>query len=181
MPLPSPSPRERLHDRRVHCAGFHREDGLWDIEGHLIDTKTYAFDNVHRGEIGPGTPIHEMWMRLTIDDDMVIHGVAAVTDHAPYSLCPEVLPNFQRLVGLRIGPGFRRQVSQRVGGVQGCTHLAELLGPMATTAFQSMAGQRRKHQSADPSRRPRWLDGCHAHASNSAVVKALYPQHYTGE
>jgi hypothetical protein len=181
MPLPTPVAREHLHDRRVHCAGFRREDGLWDIEGHLVDTKTYGFDNHQRGRIAPGTPIHEMWLRVTIDDEMQIHAVQAATDHAPYSICPAILPNFQRLVGLRIGPGFRRKVSERLGGIEGCTHLVELLGPLATTAFQSMAGQRRARQAADPAHRPRWLDTCHAHASSSAVVKERFPQHYTGK
>lgn len=181
MSLPPPSARERLHDRHVHCAGYRREDGLWDIEGHLVDTKTYGFDNYQRGRIEPGTPIHEMRLRLTIDDQMTIHAVHAATEHAPYSICPAIIPNFQRLVGLRIGAGFRRKVAERIGGVEGCTHLAELLGPMATTAFQSMAGQRRASQAADPSHRPRWLDTCHAHASHSPVVKDRFPQHYTGK
>jgi hypothetical protein len=44
-----------------------------------------------------------------------------------------------------------------------------------------MAGQRRARQGADPARRPHWLDTCHAHASSSPVVKARFPQHYTGK
>lgn len=181
MSLPAPAPREQLHNRHVHCAGFRRGDGLWDVEGHLVDTKTYGFHNIHRGRIEPGTPIHEMWLRLTLDDELVIQAVEVAMEHTPYTICPDVTPHFQRLVGLRIGTGFRRQVAQRLGGIQGCTHLVELLGPMATTAFQSMAGQRRERQAADPSLPPRWLDTCHAHASDSVVVKELYPQHYTGE
>ena len=181
MPLSQPAPRERIHDRHVHCAGFHREDGLWDIEGHLVDTKTYPFDNAFRGRIDPGVPIHRMRLRITIDDELLIHQVEAVTEHAPYSICPDITPNFQRLVGLRIGPGFRRELAKRVGGTEGCTHLTELLGPMATTAFQTMAGRRRRQQSADPGKRPRFLDTCHAHATTSVVVKKLYPRHYTGE
>jgi hypothetical protein len=181
MPLSPPAPRERIHDRRVHCTGYRREDGRWDIEGHLVDIKTYGFDNAHRGRIEPGVPIHEMWLRITVDEQMQIHAVEASTEHAPYRICPDITPNFQRLVGLRIGPGFRRRVAERLGGTQGCTHLVELLGPMATTAFQTMAGRRRSQQTEQPSRAPRFLDTCHAHASTSVVIKELYPQHYTGE
>ena len=39
MPLTSPSPRKSLHDREISCTGFHRSDGLWDIEGRLTDKK----------------------------------------------------------------------------------------------------------------------------------------------
>ena len=181
MPLTPPAPRKSIHDRHVRCAGFHRDDGHWDIEGHLVDTKHYAFENSYRGEIRPGTPIHEMWLRLTVDDTLLIVAAEAVTEFAPYPMCPDITPNYERLVGLRIGPGFRRQVNQRLGGVEGCTHLRELLGPMATTAFQTMAGRRRGAQNADPSLRPRWLDTCHAHSTSSVVIRDLYPQHYTGE
>ena len=180
MPLSPPAARKRLHDRHVHCAGFRRDDGLWDIEGHLVDTKTYGFENIHRGTVEAGEPVHQMWLRLTVDDELLIHAVEAVTEHAPYRICPDVTPRYRRLEGLRIGPGFRRAVAERLGGVEGCTHLSELLGPMATTAFQTMAGQRRRRQAADPSLPPRWLDTCHGHARDGSVVKELYPQHYTG-
>ena len=54
MPLSPPAERERLHTRRYEFGGFRRKDGLWDIEGQLIDTKTYAFSNQYRGEIQSG-------------------------------------------------------------------------------------------------------------------------------
>ena len=124
---------------------------------------------------------HEMWLRLTLDESLLILAVEAVTDHSPYPMCPDITPNFQRIVGLRIGSGFRRKVAERVGGVEGCTHLLELLGPMATTAFQTLAGQRREARKRDPHQRPHWLGTCHAHATTSVVIKELYPQFYTGK
>ncbi|MGH7035691.1 MAG: DUF2889 domain-containing protein, partial [Stellaceae bacterium] len=51
MPLSAAAPREPIHTRQIECRGFRRADGLWDIEGHLIDTKSYAFQNEHRGEV----------------------------------------------------------------------------------------------------------------------------------
>ena len=72
MPLSSPAPREHIHTRKVQCEGFRRSDGLWDIEGHITDTKTYGFGNRERGEVKPGSPIHDMWIWLTIDDMLTI-------------------------------------------------------------------------------------------------------------
>ena len=125
MPLTAAQPRAPIHDRQVRVRGYHREDGLWDIEGHLVDTKTYEIDNRHRGAIPPGEPIHEMWLRVTIDDGMLIHRVEASTDFAPFGSCPVVTPRFAELEGLTIGPGFKRRVVERVGGRLGCTHLVE--------------------------------------------------------
>lgn len=180
-PLSQPVPRQLLHQRRVTCRGYRRDDGLLDIEGHLEDTKTYPFSNRDRGQIPAGEPVHGMWLRLTIDEDLNIHGAEASTEFAPYAVCPRITPNFKRLVGLKIGAGWMREVRKKIGGVEGCTHLVELLGPIATTAFQTLAGQRRKRDTGAPTTRPFFLDSCHALRSDGAVVKLHWPEHYTGK
>src|SRR5690606_25009134 len=80
MPLSDPQPRRHLHTRRIECRGYRREDGLWDVEGHLVDTKTYGFPNEARGEVAAGEPVHDLWLRITFDDSYLIHAAEAVTD-----------------------------------------------------------------------------------------------------
>jgi hypothetical protein len=181
MPLTPAQPRETIHHRSVQCRGYRRDDGLWDIEGHLVDTKTYTFVNRERGEITPGEPIHEMWLRLTVDDDLVVHEIEAVTDASPFSICGDVTERFKQLQGLKIGRGWRRRVTQLLGGVHGCTHLVELLGPVATTAFQTIfpIKSRRKDAHAD-GKKPPMLDSCHALATDGEVVRLHWPRFYTG-
>jgi hypothetical protein len=186
MPLSSPVARDHIHTRQVDCRGYRRGDGRWDIEGRIVDTKTYGFGNRERGEVPPGTPIHDMSIRLTVDDTLTIHAVEAVTDASPYRICPEVTPNFQRLVGLRIGPGFRKQVRERLGGTEGCTHLVELLGPVGTTAFQTVMplvdrdlSKRRDAASsatAQPRQRPALLNTCYAFSDEREVVARQWPE-----
>jgi len=182
MPLSPAAPRKLLHTRTVTCHGYQRDDGLWDIEGHLVDVKTYDFDNDHRKVVKVGEPVHEMWLRLTIDDDMQIREAEAATDYAPYAMCPDITPRFALLEGLRIGPGFHREIQKRVGGVKGCTHLVELLRPLATAAFQTLVAKRRKRESDSdtPPGRPLFINTCHAHASDSPEVKRRWPAFYTG-
>jgi hypothetical protein len=182
MPLSSPAERKELHLRRVEVRGYERADGLWDIEGYLNDSKTYGFSNHDRGRVEAGEPIHEMWLRLTLDQEFVVRAAEAVTDQGPYKICPSANPNFERLVGIKIGPGYRRKVQEMLGGVQGCTHLVELLGPMATTAFQTMwpvLARRRKNEEKAKGR-PAMLNTCVAYATDSPVVKRNWPEHYTG-
>ncbi|MEE8436614.1 MAG: DUF2889 domain-containing protein [bacterium] len=187
---PTPEiPRKLIHTRTIVCQGFLREDGLWDIEGHITDVKTYEFDNPFRGIIGPGIPIHEMVIRLTMDDALEVRAVNTTMDHTPYPTCPEVALNFQRLVGLRIRPGWRRQVRERLGGAEGCTHMVELLSPLATTAFQTIIPYQRfqQRQSLEAgevditTHRPRQIDTCYSWASNREVVRRYLPDFYTGE
>ncbi len=182
MPLSPAAPRKLLHTRTITCHGYQRDDGLWDIEGHLVDVKTYDFDNAHRNVVKAGEPVHEMWLRLSIDDDMQIREAEAATDYAPYAMCPDITARFALLEGLRIGPGFHREIHKRVGGVKGCTHLVELLRPLATTAFQTLVAKRRARESDPdaPPTRPLFINTCHAHASDSPEVKRRWPAFYTG-
>jgi hypothetical protein len=190
MPLSASAPREHLHTRQIECQGFQRADGLWDIEAHMTDRKTYSFPSDERGEVTAGTPIHDMWVRVTLDDGFHILAIEAVTDSSPYSVCPSITPNFQRLVGLRIGPGFNARVRERLGGTEGCTHLVELMGPLATTAFQTIfaakhraereRGKKSEAPTGKPLKRPALLGTCHAFAPDSPVTKRNWPEFYTG-
>jgi len=181
MPLSPPVDREHLHTRHYDMRGYRRADGLWDIEGHLTDTKTYGFSNDHRGEIEAEEPLHDMWIRLTIDEDFMIKDIEAVTEAGPYEACPAIAPNFAKVIGFRIGPGWRQKVRQQLGGTEGCTHLVEMLCAMATVAFQSLYPVLAKKDSLTRRKdRPGFIDSCHAFRSDGPVVKKAWPEFYTG-
>lgn len=181
MPLPKSVEREHLHTRNIVCEGYLRKDGLWDLEAHLTDTKTYGIDTCHRGYMEPGAPVHGLHLRLTMDLDFVIHDVQAISDDTPYSICKTTAEAMRRMIGLQIGPGWMRQVRQRIGRKESCTHLMEMLGPLATTAFQTMHVALEKRANQQQTReRPRILDTCIALASDGPEVKARWPEFYTG-
>ena len=198
MPLSPPTQRDLLHQRDIQVRGYHRSDGLIDIEGQLTDTKPYALDTDDRGVLPAGTPLHGMWMRLTIDETMTIVASEACTDFGPYAICPGGAESYARLVGLTIKAGFLRSANERIGGKVGCTHIREMLQQMATTAFQTMwpvrsrlaaEARRKRHaagqptpaaKSADSDGAARLLNSCYAYASDGAVVKQRWPQLYSG-
>lgn len=183
MPLSAPAiERELLHNRDIQLRGYRRADGLFDVEAHLVDTKSYSFDNVDRGSVPPGEPLHGMWVRITVDEDLVIRACEAVSDFTPYAICPQVARNFAALAGVAIGPGFNRAVKERVGGTQGCTHLREVLAQMATVAYQTIGPLRwRKLREereraiaageAPPPARSLPIGSCFAYAPDSPVVR----------
>lgn len=187
MPLSAPKPRESRHLRRLDMHGYRRDDGLWDIEGHLTDVKAYEFSSDYRGTVAAGAPLHDMWIRLTVDDALVVHDVEAALDTGPHAICPAIAPKFAVLKGLRIAPGWYMKVKQLLGGANGCTHLVEMLGPMATVAFQTIGVSKVKQpdggtygEPADPTRKPRRIDSCHALASDGEIVRKRWPAFYTG-
>ncbi len=180
MPLSPSVVRTPVHTRRIECTSYQRADGLYDIEGHLTDVKSYAFKNEYRGEVKPGEPIHDMWLRLTVDDDMVVRDVEAKTDAGPYAVCPAINPAFAALKGVAVGPGWNRKVRELLGGVRGCTHLVDLLGPLGTVTLHTVRWSRSAPNAKPraPSKPP--LNTCHAWASDGEIVRREYPTLYTG-
>jgi len=184
MTLSSPNNRKKIHNRTIQCEGFRREDGLWDIEGHLKDTKTYSFKNDSRGDITAGMAIHDMSIRLTLNDNLKIIDICVSMDSHPYNICPEIVPNFKKLIGINISKGFRKNVYSKVGGVEGCTHLVELLFPIATTAFQTIYSYKAfkkaiiKTKNDSP---PTLINTCHSWNENNEVIKNYFPKFYKGD
>jgi len=193
MPFSPAAERQYIHTRQVTCHGFRRTDGLWDIEGHLADVKSYPFASEHRGLIDPGDPVHDMSVRLTVDDSLTVQAIEVYTVKSPFHRCGDITGLFQQLIGLSIGAGWTRAVRERLGGPRGCAHLVELLGPVATTAFQTiypiLARERADRDRAivegggggGGTERPALLDMCHIFASNGTFVRSHWPEHYTGE
>ena len=147
--LSPPVPREEVHNRRVSCNGFVREDGLFDIEAEMTDNKSYPFPTEFRGDVTPDQYVHHMKVRVTVDREMKVHAAEALTIAGPYAICPTANDVFADIVGLTIGPGWRRRVAAAIGGRHGCTHITELMGVIGTIAFQTRYGEeaRRRRQT----------------------------------
>ena len=183
MPLANAASRKLIHTRDIHCNGYERDDGLWDIEGQITDTKSYSFDNHERGRVGAGTPVHDMLVRLTVDDDLIIQKAEAVTESAPFGVCPEISPNVRRLEGVKISSGWTKTVREKFGGTEGCTHILHLiLGPLATTAYQTiMPLKNSRNKDKKPQKKPAIIDTCHAFSTEGPIVKRLWPEFSTPE
>jgi len=160
--------------------GYLRRDGLYDIEAHIRDTKTSTL-TLSEKTVAAGAAIHEMWLRLVVDEELTVHDIIAVTDASPFPLCGEAASALEAIKGLRIGPGWSRAVKERLARADNCTHLAELLMPLATTAYQTLAPLRHTQPDRlDAKGRPLKIDSCYAYASKRAVVMRRWPQHYDG-
>lgn len=180
MPLPEPVAREHIHTRTIVCNGYRRHDGLWDIEATLEDVRTYGVDSEYRGRIEAGEPVHGMSLRVTLDIEFVIHDLVAASDFVPAAACTTVTDGMRKLIGLRIGSGWMKQVRERVGGVLGCTHLIEMLGPIGTTAYQTMYREVEEHNRNKPNRpKPRVIDSCVTWAADGEKVRKRWPEFST--
>ena len=190
MNLPAAVPRRHLHTRTIACEGFLRDDGLWDIEARIIDTKKYSYSEPERGLRVSGSPVHDMMVRLTLDKSMIVRDIETTMLANPYEVCQSALPAYKKLIGAKVGSGWRKAVNEAVGGDKGCTHVRELLFPMATVAFQTISGWREEGSEPDAERKspplnaqglPYFVGGCKAWSVDSPVTRREYPQFFLKE
>jgi hypothetical protein len=177
MPLPPPEPRERLHARAVNFEGYIRGDGLFDIEARLTDVKDHDY-TLLSGVRRAGDPVHDMLVRVTIDRTFRIHAIAVKADWVPYpGGCDRIEAAYGKLVGANLVDGFRKALYDALGGVNGCTHVTELLSYLPTAAVQTFAGLTTEDAGE---RKPFQLDRCHALETSSETVRRYYPKWYRG-
>lgn len=170
--------RQELHLRRIEMRGFRRSDGLYEVEARMRDTKTQD-QNLARGArvVPAGEPIHDLGMRLVFDRDYTVRAVHAFTDAAPYGECPQAGAALQSIVGMRMVSGWTRAVRERLESAANCTHLKELLGPIATTAFQTLASEfPDRIEALDEQGRPRKIDTCWAYRAEGELVLRQWPR-----
>jgi hypothetical protein len=175
--------RTLLHTRHVVCTAHARSDGLFDVEATLRDISPDGTD-LYFKRVEAGEAIHAMRLVVTFDADMTIVQARAITEATPTPWCAEGNGAYAALVGLKIGAGFTRRVRELLGGTKGCTHLTELLGPLATTALQSTfavaranGGLKRLHAVEGPLAKPAIADTCHAYRSDGQAISVIWPQH----
>ena len=187
MPLPVPAPRSLLNRREITCEGYLRDDGLLDIEGHLRDSRGHDLVGTISRSVKQGDAIHDMWVRLTIDQALTIVSVDCATDATPYATCHGAVPNMQRLIGVKVASGFKKEVHLRIGGTAGCTHIVSLIEAMATVALHAVVGSRRHeggrqavHSTFGPGKdgKPRLLDTCISHAADGPIAPKLWPDYF---
>ena len=178
--LPS-SPRHLMHRRAIDVQVFAREDGHFEAEARIQDTKTREI-TVGGDVRAPGVPIHEMVLTLVIDRRLNILAAHSASPAVAYTgHCEEHGDAYQRLVGLNLMQGFRAEVKARLGGVLGCTHITELCTVLPTAVLQGFAGAvLDTHEGKDSSHQPYQIDRCHALRSDGEVVKTFYPRWYRG-
>jgi hypothetical protein len=183
MPLSDAAARREIHHRVIDMKAYVREDGLYDVEARLVDRKPFAFKRISNPEPLPaGQPLHDLWIRLTIDDQFTVRHVEAASEVTPFSVCKEAESTLVVLVGERIVSGWSKLVKDRLRGVASCTHLVEMLIPIGTTALQGIRGlSSQRYASADANGVPRQLNSCYAYSSHREVVKLVWPQHYRPE
>ena len=180
MALPPAAPTRKLqHRRSIAIEVFARGDGLWEVDAHLTDLRTREA-NLPSGTRPAGQPIHDMLLRLVVDERFNIVEAGAETLAMPYpGMCNDYGDAYARLAGLNLMRRFRQGVKQRLGGVHGCTHITEMTQDLPTAVVQAFAGTVIDTRGdTDTAEQPFQIDRCHALRADGEAVRIHYPRWY---
>jgi hypothetical protein len=180
MTLPPAAPDRQLkHRRQIDVQVFSRGNGLWEVDAWLTDTKTRVA-NMIDGPRPAGTPIHDMLLRLVVNEKLDILEAGSETRWMPYTgLCSEHGDAYAKLVGLNLLKNFRGAVRERLGGVLGCTHITEMAQVLPTAVVQAFAGDVIDTRGdTEGAAQPFQIDRCHALRKDSEAVRLYYPRWY---
>jgi len=171
--------RTPLHRRNIDVQGYLRDDGLWEVEGILQDTKGYDITLLDRGNVPRGGFLHHLTLTLVFDTSLTIIDTRTSMIDTPYRDCPGAELQYKALVGLQIKKGWIDEVRKAIGRTTGCTHLTEMLPVLATAAMQTLRGQRLQNDPeymAGSEERRGMLGSCHGFRIGGRAQIALWPE-----
>jgi hypothetical protein len=176
---PAAHQRQLKHRRHIDVQVFACGNGIWEVDAWLTDVKTHEV-RMAQGPRAAGAPIHDMLLRLVINERLEILAAGSETRWMPYTgLCSEHGDIYSQLVGLNLMEDFRKRLRERVGGVLGCTHITELAQVLPTAVVQAFAGEVIDTRGdTEGAGQPFQIGRCHALSPAGEVVRQHYPRWY---
>ena len=118
--------------------------------------------------------VHSLDARLQVAyPDFIILSATAELTRMPYpGFCSGSVGVLAKLVGERIGRGFRKRAGEVLGGAESCNHLHTLVNDMAACAFQMNYVAAKENQAAQGLMRAAEND----HSGRRQMVLAWMPQ-----
>ena len=152
-----------------------QDSALRRREMHMRRIETRAF-----ARQAPSDAVHDIRVRLTLDDERIIRDVGVEMGSMPLGSCHEIKESLRPLIGECVGRGWR-QILRKIPRNATCVHVHEVLVPMATVVHQGMSMGRDPEKPAivrDTSLadQPFFVDDCHSWRANGPVVAQFYPQ-----
>ncbi len=127
--------RVPVHVRSIEYRAY-EEPGALTVVGRLRDTRPWATGGQAVARV------HDMELRVTVDDTLTITASDAEMHTFPHTECPGIVAAFRGLAGLEVGRGFTHRVQELFGGPRGCTHLEHLARSLGPVVIQAVTSRR---------------------------------------
>ena len=130
--------------------------------------------------------MHDIRLRLAVDDHMVVREAeTAMVRDARIRPASRSTASCNAWSANRSAEAGAKSSARKIGKLETCTHLAELLGPAVTTLFQTMSNGKTPDggdfldNHAGTTEPPFFINGCHSWRTDGPVVAKMFPQFAT--
>jgi hypothetical protein len=180
---------ELIHTRRYEIRTYKLNEDKFLLRGVIFDEKPAGL--YVKSDPEP-LWVHHMVVDLEVAfPSLEIVGANVEFHERPHTHCTDIVPAYDKLVGLSIARGFNAKVKELFGGPRGCTHIGAMLAAMAPVAIQSTWSMRigspavteENRQSMTKEQRRRSyamnLNTCHMWDENGALAASVSSGNYT--
>jgi len=128
---------DSIHERNLSIRTTEIGENMICIEGNLTDERLCpAFQYSKRQLVDKGV-YHHIQVKMTLSlPKLTIESIRAQMPTVPIEHCREIERVVTQLVGIQLARGFSRKVRERIGGVNGCVHMTQLLLAMSAASVQ---------------------------------------------
>lgn len=127
---------QRVFSRNIEINCYKIDEDSIKIEGIIQDVRHCQYYLVTGEKKEPGI-LHKMVVTMIVKGSQLeIKDIRAEIKNAPRELCNDSLKNIKKIIGLKIEKGFISTIKKIFGGINGCTHVTNLIISMAPAAIQ---------------------------------------------
>ena len=141
----------KIHTRNIQIATYETDTENLIVEGILKDNLLISHYHTS-GEKHPPNTVHHMVVRMLIETTSFrIENIEVEMPVFPQKDCGETSKSLDKIIGMKIAPGFTEKAKNMLGGTNSCSHLKTLVLSMASAAVQGFWVQRTKQLKSDES------------------------------
>lgn len=136
----------KIHARNIEISTYESGSENIIVEGILKEDRLIPVYH-HSGEKHPPHTVHHMVIQMQIELlSLTIKEIKVKMPQTPHGDCIQTSNSLQKLIGMRIAPGFISKVKKTLGGINGCLHLTTLLLALAPAIIQGYWVYRNKEE-----------------------------------
>jgi hypothetical protein len=141
----------KIHTRNIQISTYETDTEKLIVEGILKDNLLISHFDTSGEKHLPNT-VHHMVVRILIGTtSFKIVDIEVEMPVFPHKDCGETKKSLDKIIGMRIAPGFTEKVKNMLGGTNSCSHLKTLVLSMASAAVQGFWVHRTKEPKTDDS------------------------------
>ena len=169
--------KEKIQTRQIDVSSHEYDDNHIVICGELKDRRLVATHDL-AGRPRPPLTVHHFYIEwLFSTEERRIARIWVNMQTTPHDECDQIQEKLIGLEGLKIAPGFTRQVKRLLGGRKGCIHLTTLLLAMAPAALQGYWTHADRHPDSrditSEEMEHYLVDSCHVWRKDGPLVKTV--------